>query len=107
LHALKDLAEEMAEALRAADLGKVGSLLAENWKRQQALDAGMRTGEMARLEDAMRGARVLGGKAAGAGAGGCMFFLAPERVSEAHEAARAAGATVLPVRWATAGVRAW
>jgi D-glycero-alpha-D-manno-heptose-7-phosphate kinase len=107
LHALKDLAEAMAETLRAADLGKVGSLLADHWKRQQALDPGMRTAEMARLEDVMKGARVLGGKAAGAGAGGCMFFLAREDAASAHEAARAAGATVLPVRWAAEGVRAW
>jgi D-glycero-alpha-D-manno-heptose-7-phosphate kinase len=107
LHALKDLAEAMAETLRAADLGKVGSLLADHWKRQQALDPGMRTAEMARLEDVMKEARVLGGKAAGAGAGGCMFFLAREDAASAREAARSAGATVLPVRWAAEGVRAW
>lgn len=107
LRALKDVAEAMAEALRAADLGKVGVLLAENWKRQLALDAGMRTAEMARLEQSMAGARVLGGKAAGAGAGGCMFFLTGDDPAPARAAAGAAGATVLPVRWEAAGVRAW
>jgi D-glycero-alpha-D-manno-heptose-7-phosphate kinase len=106
LHALKDLAEEMAEALRGADLAKVGRLLAENWQRQQALDAGMRTTEMARLEQKMADAKVLGGKAAGAGAGGCMFFLTPGNPAAALAAARDAEVTVLPVRWATEGVRA-
>ena len=106
LRAMKDLAEEMVEALRAADLAKVGALLAANWTRQQALDAAMRTPGMARLEQNMAGARVLGGKAAGAGAGGCMFFLAPENPSAAIAAARDAGVTILPVRWATEGVRA-
>jgi galactokinase/mevalonate kinase-like predicted kinase len=106
LRALRDLGEAMAEVLRAADLAKVGALLAENWKRQQALDGGMRTTEMARLETAMTGAKVLGGKAAGAGAGGCMFFLAANPRA-AIEAAQGAGARVLPVAWAHAGARAW
>jgi mevalonate kinase len=67
----------------------------------------MRTDDMARLESVMRDAGVLGGKAAGSGAGGCMFFLAPGTVTEPVEAARAAGATVLPVRWAWDGGCAW
>ena len=107
LQAMKDLAEEMVEALRAADLAKVGALLAANWKRQQALDSAMRTDEMARLEQRMTDAKVLGGKAAGAGAGGCMFFLARDNPAEAMAAARTAHATVLPVHWAAEGVRAW
>jgi D-glycero-alpha-D-manno-heptose-7-phosphate kinase len=106
LRALRDLGEEMAEALRAADLGKVGRLLADNWMRQQALDAGMRTTEMARLEAAVAGPNLLGGKAAGAGAGGCMFFLTRD-ARAASDAARAAGATVLPVAWSPEGARAW
>jgi D-glycero-alpha-D-manno-heptose-7-phosphate kinase len=106
LHAMRDVAEEMVEALRAADLAKVGALLAANWKRQQALDAGMRTTAMARLEQRMAEARVLGGKAAGAGAGGCMFFLAADNPAAALAAARDANVSVLPVRWAMEGVRA-
>ncbi len=49
---------------------------------------------------------ALGGKAAGSGAGGCMFFLGPEDPAPAREAARALGMTALPVRWAMDGVRA-
>lgn len=107
LRALKDVAERMAEALRSADLARVGTLLSENWARQIELDPGMRTDEMVRLEGAMAAAGVLGGKAAGAGAGGSMFFLAGVRVADAREAARAAGATLLPVTWAWEGARAW
>lgn len=107
LHAMKDIAEEMADALRAADLGRVGELLAANWDRQQVLDGGMRSAEMARLEQAMAEARVLGGKAAGAGAGGCMFFLTRDNPAPAVSAAQAAGARILPVRWAAEGVRTW
>ena len=107
LEAMKDIAFAMAEALREADLARVGALLSQNWTRQQELDPGMRTDDMARLESVMRDAGVLGGKAAGSGAGGCMFFLAPGAGTQPLEAARAAGATVLPVRWAWDGGRAW
>jgi D-glycero-alpha-D-manno-heptose-7-phosphate kinase len=107
LRALKDVAERMAEALRAADLAKVGALLAENWRHQRALDPGMCTPEMTGLETALAAAGALGGKAAGAGAGGCMFFLMADDSSVGAAAARAVGAEVLPLRWAAEGVRAW
>ena len=106
LHGLKESAERMTEALRAADLGRVGEMLTENWQHQQALDSDMRTPEMARLEHAMRAAGALGGKAAGSGAGGCMFFLTRDR-DGGVAAARAVGAIVLPVTWAREGVQAW
>ena len=93
--------------MRAADPARVGALLSQNWERQQALDPGMRTDEMARLETAMQEAGALGGKAAGSGAGGTMFFLTRDDPRPAVAAARAAGATVLPMAWAREGVRTW
>jgi D-glycero-alpha-D-manno-heptose-7-phosphate kinase len=107
LRAMKDVAERMAEALRSGDVAKVGALLAENWTHQRALDAGIVTPEMARLEAALAAAGALGGKAAGAGAGGCMFFLMPDGSGKGAAAARAAGAEVLPLVWAVEGMRAW
>jgi len=106
LRAIRETAERMAEALRSADLERVGKLLSENWRHQQALDPEMRTSTMASLEDAVATAGSLGGKAAGSGAGGCMFFVVRDPVAGAA-AARDAGATVLPVSWAGEGVRAW
>lgn len=107
LERMKDVAMTMVEALRAADLAKVGSLLSENWDCQRALDPGMRTDDMGRLEQAMRDQKVLGGKAAGAGAGGSMFFLAREPDPAVPRSARTAGATVLPLRWAWEGGTSW
>jgi D-glycero-alpha-D-manno-heptose-7-phosphate kinase len=101
---LKTVAEHMAAALRAANFSDVGQLLSQNWAHQQALDPMMRTDEMAQLERAMLGAGALGGKAAGSGAGGCMFFLAPDDPSAAIAAARDVGVRLLPVRWAMRGV---
>jgi D-glycero-alpha-D-manno-heptose-7-phosphate kinase len=105
LHGLRDVAEAMAEALLAADPARLGLLLSQNWKHQQALDARMCTTEMARLERAVLDTGALGGKAAGSGAGGCMFFLGPDDPSDMVEAARGVGVRVLPVQWAMYGVR--
>ncbi len=107
LRAMKDLAAAMAEALRAGDTARVAALLSENWTHQQTLDPAMCTPEMARLESALRTAGALGGKAAGSGAGGSMFFITGDDSAPAVAAARAAGATVLPVQWSAEGVRAW
>jgi D-glycero-alpha-D-manno-heptose-7-phosphate kinase len=104
LFELRELADRMAEALVAGDLPLVGSLLAANWRAQQALDPGMCTPEMAVLERAMADAGALGGKAAGAGAGGSMFFLMGDDPEAGWQAARAQGIEPLPVRWSEAGV---
>jgi D-glycero-alpha-D-manno-heptose-7-phosphate kinase len=106
LRAIRETADRMAEALRAADLARVGALLAANWRHQQALDPEMRTPAMAAIEQAVQGAGMLGGKAAGAGAGGCMFFLVRDPAA-GGAAAQAAGGTLLPVGWAAQGVRPW
>jgi D-glycero-alpha-D-manno-heptose-7-phosphate kinase len=107
LRGLRALAADMAVALRASSIGEVARILDDNWALQQRLDPDMATIEMRTLEEAARRAGALGGKAAGSGAGGCMFFLAPGRAAAVTEAARAAGATILPVRWAREGVATW
>jgi D-glycero-alpha-D-manno-heptose-7-phosphate kinase len=61
---------------------------------------------MARLEDALHHAGALGGKAAGAGAGGCMFFLCQDPAA-ARDAATSIGARVMPCQWDWEGVRSW
>jgi D-glycero-alpha-D-manno-heptose-7-phosphate kinase len=104
---MKDVASRMVEALLSGDPELVGRLLNENWAQQCRLDPGMRTPDMARLELAMNDAGVFGGKAAGAGAGGCMFFLARSNPANAVSAAERAGARVLPVVFVAEGVRTW
>jgi D-glycero-alpha-D-manno-heptose-7-phosphate kinase len=107
LRGLQETGNAMAEALRAADLGRVGALLSENWKHQQALDPAMRTDDMAHLEAVATKTGALGGKAAGAGAGGCMFFIMRGDARDAASAVASIGLKVLPLSWAREGVRAW
>jgi D-glycero-alpha-D-manno-heptose-7-phosphate kinase len=104
LHALVEIGDRMADAVCGGDLPRIGRLLSMNWREQQRLDAGMRTDAMERLEAALETVGVFGGKAAGAGAGGSMFFLVSGSRADAARAARAAGATVLPATWSTTGL---
>jgi D-glycero-alpha-D-manno-heptose-7-phosphate kinase len=105
LRAMADVAERMGTALSAGDFAETGRLLTANWRFQQQLDPGMCTMDMTRLEMAMSDAGALGGKAAGAGAGGSMFFLVGNDVRRAARAAEEVGARVLPFRWTREGVR--
>ena len=103
LRELVAIADRMTDALLSADLAAIGSLLSANWAQQQRLDHGMCTPDMARLESAMTSVGAMGGKAAGAGAGGSMFFIVPD-VAKAEAAATACGAQVLPLKWASQGI---
>ena len=103
LQAMAELADAMAEALPAGDMSRIGRLLNENWMLQQLLDPEMCTEPMARLAAAMQMAGGLGGKAAGAGAGGSMFFVTGDRW-RAVQAAREAGARILDCAWSPQGV---
>ncbi len=105
LHGLREVAERMTGALGAGELAAVGALLDANWAHQRTLDPGMCTPRMDQLSRAMRDAGVLGGKAAGSGAGGCMFFLGPDDPAAARAAVSSLGMTILPVRWSAEGVR--
>ena len=107
LTGIRGAAHRMREAMTAADIVRVAAVLDENWACQRALDPGMATPEMERLEAAVRAAGAIGGKAAGAGAGGSMFFLAPGRAAAVRVAAEHAGATVLPFTWEWEGVLRW
>ncbi|MEO8200266.1 MAG: hypothetical protein ABI679_07085, partial [Gemmatimonadota bacterium] len=107
LRGMKDVASSMITALHRSDVAAVGALLSRNWHYQRQLDPGMCTDMMARLEKAVESAGVLGGKAAGAGAGGCMFFLANSSPRAVGQAAVAAGARLLPATLVGVGVRSW
>lgn len=103
---LVDTAEQMAEALVQGQVSDIGRFLTTNWRHQRALDQSMATPLMDQLEHAMNAAGSIGGKAAGAGAGGTMFFLVPSDPNHARRRAAELGMRVLPVVWAMEGARA-
>jgi len=108
LAGLKACALAMRSALERGDTAQVGAVLSENWRLQQALAEGMQTEVMRRLEAVAREAGADGAKACGAGAGGCLIFLArPGREYDVAEALRGAGGTVLDFGFDQTGVAAW
>ena len=104
LSEMKDLARRMAQALPDGDLEHIGHLVARNWECQMILDEGMQTDAMRQVEAAVSNAGALGGKAVGAGAGGCMVFVAGDDPQAVKRAAINAGATVLPLHLEWVGV---
>jgi D-glycero-alpha-D-manno-heptose-7-phosphate kinase len=74
LHRLKDIAREMKSALLRGDLADFGRLLSENWACQKALDPSVTNPQIDALFDVALASGAIGGKALGAGGGGCLLF---------------------------------
>lgn len=90
-------ARALRQALLQGDFDEAGRLLNEEWEARRGLAEGVETEEVRRLLNAGRQAGALGGKACGAGGGGCLAFLVPEGARwEVERALSAAGARVLP-----------
>ena len=104
LSEMKDIARRMAQALPEGDLEHIGHLVARNWECQMTLDDGMQTDAMRQVEADAAAAGALGGKAVGAGGGGCMVFVAGGDPQAVKRAAINAGATVLPLHLEAVGV---
>ena len=105
LHTLRDLAAPAAGALEAGDWKELASLVDENWRQQQRLDATIATQKTREIEEAARAAGAWGLKATGAGAGGCMVvFCSPDDRAAVSEAVTAAEAEVLSAGFSAEGV---
>ena len=74
LHNLKRIAHDMKSALLTGDLDEFGKLLDENWKNQKQLDDSVTNDNIEKLFDVAYEAGATGGKALGAGGGGCLLF---------------------------------
>jgi D-glycero-alpha-D-manno-heptose-7-phosphate kinase len=78
LDRMKSLAVAMADALRAADLDALGSLIGEHWGHQRTLHPAITTARIDAIDEAARRAGALGVKALGASGGGCVMAVAAE-----------------------------
>ncbi len=78
------------EALAGGDLERLGALVAEEWALRRRLAPGISVPAVEALLAAARGAGAWGGKACGAGGGGCVAVLCPPGERTAVEAAMAA-----------------
>jgi D-glycero-alpha-D-manno-heptose-7-phosphate kinase len=87
LHRLRAIADEMRGALVTQQLDAFGRLLSENWDCQKALDPSVSYRELDGVMSLAAAHGALGGKACGAGGGGCLVFLAGEGQTDRVRAA--------------------
>ncbi|MGD8867510.1 MAG: hypothetical protein PVI01_07760 [Gemmatimonadales bacterium] len=105
LEGIGDAALAARDALAAGDIEALAQVVEANWRHQQALDAGQLTETIEQIEAVAKAAGAIGGKACGAGAGGCLLFVSRAEGAEAVKAAvQAAGGTLLPISFDFEGV---
>jgi D-glycero-alpha-D-manno-heptose-7-phosphate kinase len=99
LEGIAEVAGQAAAALAAGDLERLGAAMGEEWRLRRRLAAGISTPAIERLLDLAAAAGAWGGKACGAGGGGCIAVLCPadHRAALAERLDRAGG-QVLPAR---------
>ena len=96
LDAIRDAAAAMPEALLAGDWERAGALMADDWRARRGLAPEIPTRELERMLDSCARAGAWGGKACGAGGGGCVAVLGPPERREAIVGAlRDAGARLI------------
>lgn len=97
LYALRATALRMKPCLLEGDIDTFAQIIGENWVHQKALDPSVTNAEMEALFTAARAAGARGGKACGAGGGGCLLFITePGRKGAVESALADLGARVIP-----------
>jgi len=104
LRRLSEIPDEQRTALQMGELPYFASLMSENWRNQKMLADCITNSDIELLyQAAMKHGDALGGKACGAGGGGCFVFYTDDR--EKLESALGAviselpGAKILPVKF--------
>jgi D-glycero-alpha-D-manno-heptose-7-phosphate kinase len=99
LEGIAEVAGSLAEALAAGDLRRVGAKMSEEWRLRRRLAPGISTPAIERLLDLATATGAWGGKACGAGGGGCVAILCPPNSREEIAARLAAeGGQLIPAR---------
>lgn len=97
LEGIARAAEAMRNRLAAGDFDGAGLILEEEWQHRRVLAEGVSTPALEALMSAAKRSGALGGKACGAGGGGCLAFIVGEGTRLAVEQAlEREGARVLP-----------
>ncbi len=90
---------DLASTLEAGDFAGVGALMSREWSFRRRLAPGIATPVLDRLHEEALAAGAWGGKACGAGGGGCLAFLCPpERRSGIAQRLADLGGQPLPAR---------
>ncbi|MCG3199320.1 MAG: hypothetical protein HUU16_16645 [Candidatus Omnitrophica bacterium] len=106
---MKRVAVEMKESLILGDLDAIGPLMSRNWECQKALHPDVTNAQIDSLFELAQAYGATGGKACGAGGGGCLVFICgPHDTHRLKRALRKVeGVQVLPIRIDSRGLEQW
>lgn len=108
LRRLKEIAHEVKTALLTGDTEGFGRLMGENWECQKRLDASITNARIDHLFEVAAQNGALGGKALGAGGGGCLLFMAAsDREHSLRRALEAEGVKIIDFNFALQGLETW
>lgn len=106
LYYLRNCAIRMRQVLLDGHVEEFAELLSQNWKHQKALDPSVSNEQIEILFEDALAAGALGGKACGAGGGGCLLFCTEAGKQMAvSDALSRAGARVIPFQFDFEGLK--
>ena len=105
---LKRIAQDMKSALLTGRMKQFASLLGENWKNQKKLDESTTNPQIEKLFEVAYANGALGGKALGAGGGGCILLYCDDnREHEVRKALTKAGGQIIDFNFEFQGLMTW
>ena len=108
LRNLKTIAEAVKTALLNSRLDDFAQLLNDNWENQKALHPSVTNPQIDHLFALALNNGAIGGKACGAGGGGCLlFYCYPDKEYHVRRKLVEAGATVIHFNFDFDGLRMW
>lgn len=105
---LKQITQEMKSALLKAELFNFAKLLSENWENQKRLHPSVTNPQIDRLFEVAQTNGALGGKACGAGGGGCLiFYCVPDKEHLVRKKLEESGAEIIDFNFTSEGISVW
>jgi D-glycero-alpha-D-manno-heptose-7-phosphate kinase len=108
LRSIKRIATEMKSALMCADLDAFADLMRRNWENQKLLDKSVSNPQIDHLFEIAYAHGALGGKALGAGGGGCLlFYCKPNQEHIVRKALIAEDVQIIDFNFEDRGLQTW
>jgi len=106
LHELKNLTQDMKNALLTGELKEFGSLFHNAWENKRKLTNGISNPYIDELYEIGRNAGALGGKLLGAGGGGYLLFYCEDK-QKVSKALQEAGGQLVDFNFDYKGLTTW
>jgi D-glycero-alpha-D-manno-heptose-7-phosphate kinase len=108
LRNIKNITIEMKSALICSDMNRFAQLLRDHWENQKLLDASVTNPQIDQLFEVAYANGALGGKALGAGGGGCLlFYCEPNKEHIARKALLAENVQMIDFNFEHSGLQTW